>query len=103
MGCYNGAEICELIEHQINNAISKENIGLCKDDRLGIFKNMSSPEVEREKKDLVRLSITVKTNLKAPNFLDIHSGIKENICQPYKKPNDELYTLIRIPTISQWL
>ena len=50
---------------------------------------MSSPEVEREKKDLVRLSITVKTNLKVPNFLDIHFGIKENICQPYKKPNDE--------------
>ena len=100
MGCYNGAEICELIEYQVNNAISKENIGLYRDDRLGIFKNMSSPEVKREKKDLVRLSITVKTNLKVPNFLDIHFGIKE-IVNHIRNRTTSLYTLIRIPTISQ--
>ena len=56
---------------------------------------MSGPEVERNKKDLMRifkstgLSITVKTNLKIPNFLNIHFEIKENIYQPYKKLNDE--------------
>ena len=77
------------------NVISKENIGLYRYDGLGIFKNMSGPEVERNKKDLMRifestgLSITVKTNLKIPNFLNIHFEIKENIYQPYKKLNDE--------------
>ena len=77
------------------NVISKENIGLYRYDRLGIFKNMSGPEVERNKKDLMRifkstgLSITVKTNLKIPNFLNIHFEIKDNIYQPYKKLNDE--------------
>ena len=80
--CYNGGEICELIGtyllYQINNIISKENIGLYRDDGLGIFRNMSGPEVERKKKDLIRifksngLSITVKTNLKVADFLDIH-------------------------------
>ena len=77
------------------NVISKENIGLYRYDGLGIFKNMSGPEVERNKKDLMRifestgLSITVKTNLKIPNFLNIHFEIKDNIYQPYKKLNDE--------------
>ena len=77
------------------NVISKENIGLYRYDGLGIFKNMSGPEVERNKKDLMRifestgLSITVKTNLKIPNFLNIHFEIKDNIYQPYKKLKDE--------------
>ena len=77
------------------NVISKENIGLYRYDGLGIFKNMSGPEVERNKKDLMRifestgLSITVKTNLKIPNFLNIHFEIKDNIYQPYKKLNNE--------------
>ena len=38
VGCYDGAEICELIGtyslYQINNVISKENIGLYRDDGL---------------------------------------------------------------------
>ena len=81
--CYDGGEICELIGtyllYQINNVISKENVGLSRDNGLGIFRNMSGPEVERKKKDLIRifksngLSITVKTNLKVADFLDIHS------------------------------
>ena len=54
MGCYDGAEICELkgtfLLYQINDVISKENIGLYKDNGLGIFKNMSDPEVDRKKK-----------------------------------------------------
>ena len=59
MGCYDGAEICELIGtyllYQINNVISKENIGLYRDDELRILRNMSGPEVERKKKDLIRI------------------------------------------------
>ena len=35
------------------------------------------------------MSITVKTNLKVNNFLDIHFEIIDNIYQPHKKPNDE--------------
>ena len=81
--------------YQINYLISKENIGLYRDDRLRIFRNMSGPEVERKKIDLIRifksngLSITVKTNLKVTDSLDIHFEIVQDIYQPYKKPNDE--------------
>ena len=55
---------------------------------------MSGPEVERKKKEFVKifknngLSITVKTNIKTANFLDIHFHLVKEICQPYQKPND---------------
>ena len=53
MGCYDGAEICELIGiyllYQINNVISKENTGLYGNDDLGIFRNMTGPEVKKKK------------------------------------------------------
>ena len=65
-----------------------------RDDGPGIFRNMSSPEVEKKKKDLISifksngLSSTVKTNVKVADFLDIHFEIQD-IYQPYKKPDDE--------------
>ena len=59
MGCYDGAEVCELVGayliNQLKVAITKENIGRYKDDDLGIFKNMSGPEEERKKKELVKI------------------------------------------------
>ena len=40
MGCYNRAEVCELVgiylPKQLKVAIAKENMGLCRDDGLGI-------------------------------------------------------------------
>ena len=63
MDSYDRAEICELLGtylvNQINNFISKESIGLIKDDELLIFKNMSFLEVEKKKEDLIR---TFKTD-----------------------------------------
>ena len=51
--------------------VSKKKYRVHRDDGPRIFKNMSGPEVER-KKNLVRIwSITVKTNLKVGDFLDI--------------------------------
>ena len=70
-------------------------MGLYRDDSLGVFKNMSEPKVERKKKELVKifnnnwLSITVKTNLKTVDSLDIHFDLVKEIYQPYKKPNDD--------------
>ena len=65
-----------------------------RDDGPGIFRNMSSPEVEKKKKDLISifksngLSSTVKTNVKVADFLDIHFELQD-IYQPYKKQDDE--------------
>ena len=52
MGYYDGAEVCELVGtyllNQLKVVIAKENMRLCRDDGLGIFKNMSRPEVEEK-------------------------------------------------------
>ena len=49
MGCYDRAEVCELVGCYILNQLStvmRELVGLYRDDSLGIMKNMSGPEIE---------------------------------------------------------
>ena len=99
MGYYDGVEVCELVGTYLLNklkvAIAKEIMGLYRDDGLGIFKNMSGPEVERKKKELAKifknneLSIIVKTSLKTVDSLDIYFDLVKEIYQPYKKPDDD--------------
>ena len=82
MGCYDGPEICELVGtcllNQLKLVIRREKMGLYRDDGLGIFKKMSGSEVERKKKEIVKifknngLSITVKTNIKTFSFSKIN-------------------------------
>ena len=73
----------------------KELIGLYRDDGLDIMKNMSGPEIEWKRKQIIKtfkdcgLNITNKTNLKSVDFLDIHSNLRDNTYQPYRKPNSE--------------
>ena len=95
MGCFNGAEICELvgtyIQSKLTNIMNKEGVGLYRDDGLGVFKNISRPETERKKKAIVKaigLSIVVDTNLKTVDFLDVTFDLDKNICKPYQKPNN---------------
>ena len=98
MGCFDGAEICELvgtyIQSKLTNIMNKEDIGLYRDDDLGIFKNISKPEVERKKKAIVKefkkcgLSTVVDTNLKTVDFLDVTFNLDKNIYKYYRKPNN---------------
>ena len=54
--------------------MNKEDVELYRDDGLGIFKNISRPEIERKKKVIVKkftkcgLSIDFDTNLKTVDF-----------------------------------
>ena len=74
MGAYDGAEVCELVGtfilHQLASKCNKENIGISRDDGLAVFKDISSPEAERIKKDFVKvfkrngLNITIQCNQK---------------------------------------
>ena len=67
MGC---AEVCELVGiytlSKIKNVTNKKNIGSYRDDGLGIFQNIPETEIERKKKQIVKvfkdcgLSITIK-------------------------------------------
>ena len=99
MGCFNEAEICELVEiynlYQLKNVIKKVNAGLYRDDGLGILQNLSEAEAECIRKRIIKifkdcgLNITIKMNLKTVDFLDVHFNLVSNTYQPYRKPNNE--------------
>ena len=59
MGCYYGVEVCELVGsfilNKLTSIINKSDIGLYRDDGLGIFQNVSKPEIERKKKAIVKV------------------------------------------------
>ena len=99
MGCYGGADVCELVGtyilNKLKNITNKENIGLYRDDGLGIFQNIPKTEIERKKKQIVKvfkdcgLSITIKCNLKSEDFLDVTFDLLNEIYKPYRKPNNK--------------
>ena len=43
------------MQSKLTNIINKEYVGLYRDDGLGIFKNISRPEIERKKKVIVKV------------------------------------------------
>ena len=54
MGCYDGHEVHELagsfILKKRISIVNKSDVGLYRDDGLGVFYNVSKPEIERKKK-----------------------------------------------------
>ena len=82
------------IQSKLTNIMKKEDVGLYRDDGLGIFKNISRPEIERKKKAIVKvfkkcgLSIVVDTNLKTVDFLDVTFDPDKNIYKSYRKHNN---------------
>ena len=50
MGCYDGAEVCEIVGcfmlNELSSVIKKDLAGLYRDDGLGILKNLSGPDIE---------------------------------------------------------
>ena len=99
MGCLDRAEVCDLTGLYILSKIKsvfkdqKDN-GLYRDDGLGILRNLSGPQIERVRKEIIKifkecgLSITTKTNLKVVQFLDIELDLINDTYRPYRKPND---------------
>ena len=100
MGCHNGVEIYEVVGtfilKKINPTMQEQNnVGLYRDDGLGIFRNLWRPNIERKKKEIIKmfknfgLSITVTTNVISANYLDVNFDLTKDISKPYRKPNDE--------------
>ena len=82
MGNYDGAEICELVSLYILSILGKvygtQNLGLYQDDGLPYLHKISGPASDKIWKDIIRtfwenfhLKITMTTNLKTVNFLDV--------------------------------
>ena len=59
MGCFDGAEVFYttglFLLHQLSHIVKKSDVGLCRDDGLGIIQNMPKPEIERMKKTMVKV------------------------------------------------
>ena len=70
-------------------------MGLYRDDGLAVFENMSGPQAEKMKKNFQKvfndngLEITIKTNLKIVDYLDVTFNLNDGTYKPYRKPNDE--------------
>ena len=99
MGCYDGAEIYELVGTYIQNKLcklmNKKDFGLYRDDRLGILRNTSEPEANRNRKNIIKIfkecgfSITCEVNKKIVDFLDVRFNLNDQTYEPYRKLNNE--------------
>ena len=59
MGCFNGVEVCELVEpfilNILKNVFQNNTFGLDGDDGLAVIKGLSGPEIEGLKKNVVKI------------------------------------------------
>jgi len=99
MGSYDGAEVCELVGIYILSRLKTKfdnlQLGLYRDDGLGVIKAMSGSRLERIKKDIIKffqdngLRITIDTNLTQVNFLDVTLDLSNSKYWPFRKDNDQ--------------
>ena len=100
MGSYDGCELCELVGlyviHTIKEKFPEIDLGLYRDDGLGVLKRTPKTKLEKLKKDLFKtfkedfnLSITLDTDLTVVNFLDVTFDLHNDKYHPYRKPNDQ--------------
>ena len=100
MGSFDGAELCELVGlfvlYRLSEKYGITTSGLYRDDGLCCFKNISGPQSEKIRKDLIKLfreefnlKITIDTNLKVVNFLDVTLDLSNDIYKPFNKPNSK--------------
>ena len=79
------------------NIYNSKNIGLYRDDRLAVFKNVSGPASEKIKKQLQSLlkqkglQVIIACSLKVVKYLDVAFNLKDDSYLPYQKPKDETH------------
>ena len=83
------------ILNKLKNVTNKENVGLYRDDGLGIFQNIPKTKIERKKKQIAKLfktggfSIILKCNSKSVDFLNATIDLVIDIYKPFRKPNNK--------------
>ena len=100
MGSYDGAEVCELIgiyiQSLLTNILSKDNMGLYRDNGLFILRKINKQQTDKIRKKIISIfkninfKIETVTNLTEVDFLDVTFNLENNTYRPYKKPNDKL-------------
>ena len=72
-----------------------EGIGLYRDDGLGVSPNITKPEIERKKKQVVTifkecgLSTTIQCNFKLVDFSEVTFDLYNSLYKPYRRPNNK--------------
>ena len=94
-----GTEVCERIGifmfSLIGNTYNRNNIGLCRDYGLAVFRNRSNPQSEKIKKTFQKifknksLDIIINWNMKIVNYLGVTLNLNDGFYRPYKTPNEE--------------
>lgn len=98
MGAPDGAEVCEtvglFILHKMEKNFPQINFGLYRDDGLAAHTCIPGPTLNRMQKNIIQLfkqynlKITIETNMKRVDFLDVRLDLETNKYTPYRKPND---------------
>ena len=98
MGFYDGAEVCELVGSylliKVLNIVDKKSIVIYRNDRLAILQNLSGPQIERKRKDIIKifkivgLNITIQADLRIVNFLDVQFKLNNGTYQPDRTPSN---------------
>ena len=98
MGAFDGAEVCELVGlyilNQLEDVIPQQNLGIYRDDGLAVVEG-SGPELERLRKKVfsifktLNLKVTIETNIKSTDFLDIYLNLQNNTFKPFRKENHQ--------------
>ena len=102
MGAYDGAEACEVVGayilHKLAVHLDWTSVGLYRDDELAVQKDASGPVADRVRKQIIEvfkscgLKITIESNLRMVNYLDITMCLESGMFKPYRKPNDIRFT-----------
>ena len=94
MGSYDGAETCELVGCYLLSQLTKIpeiDIGLYRDDGLAVI-NQTPQKIEKIKKEICKifaqnnLRITIESNKKIVNFLDVTLDLTTGRFKPFSKP-----------------
>ena len=97
MGSFDGAEVCDIVGLYIlhvltssNLGVQKEELGLYRDDGLGIMRR-SKRELDNIRKGFHRLlsplgfQITMETGMKSTDFLDVTLHLESGTYEPFRK------------------
>ena len=97
MGAYDAAEVCELVGNllsELSQLYEKKDIGLYRDDKMAVFNNKSGPGLGKIKKLIIfrenELKITIQSNLKTVDYLDVTFNFADSSYRPFTKTNNEI-------------
>ena len=98
MGSYDGAEVCELVGvfllNKLSPVLGRTDSGLYRDDGLAALKRTPGHDADAARKRIIHtmkhygLRITIETNLRTANFLDVTFDLPSGRFFPFRKPND---------------